>query len=149
MDYKKPLAIIVLIIILGAAFFVYNYNIDKPIDKKEDTSSDEPLIITGNISSFDDAVNSFCFNLFRQMFNDPNIETLFLNVLGGITKCDDVSKGIIKARNQTGTNKQIVVRMMGTNEDKGKSILAEVGIETLDSMDEAANRVVDLSKGGE
>jgi len=80
MKYKKPLAIIVLIIILGAAFFVYNYNFDKPIDKKEDTSSDEPLIITGNISSFDDAVNSFCFNLFRQMFNDPNIDNnIFLS----------------------------------------------------------------------
>ena len=80
MNYKKPLAIIVLIIILGAAFFVYNYDFDKPIDRKEDTSSDEPLIITGNISSFDDAVNSFCFNLLRQMFNDPNIDNnIFLS----------------------------------------------------------------------
>jgi serpin B len=69
------MTIIVLFILLGSVFFIINNNSDKPIEKKEDTSSDEPSIITGNISSFDDAVNVFCFNLLRQMYSDPDIDS--------------------------------------------------------------------------
>ena len=75
MKYKKPLAISVILLLLGTALLVYNLKLDNNIDETEDTSSDEPLVITGNISSFDDAVNVFCLNLLRQMFSDSNIDS--------------------------------------------------------------------------
>jgi serpin B len=80
MKYKAIFAIVVCLILIGTAVFVYNLNYNKTIDEKEDTSSDEPFIITGNISSFDDAVNVFCFNLFRQMYFDSDIDkNIFLS----------------------------------------------------------------------
>ena len=52
------------------------------------------------------------------VLSDPRVEALIVNILGGITRCDDTAKGIIQARENTGTEKPIVVRMMGTNEER-------------------------------
>jgi len=73
MKYKIPLAIIACAILIGATIFAFNYYSGTTTEDKE--SEDETLIITGNISSFDDAVNVFGFNLFRQLYddNDGNI----------------------------------------------------------------------------
>ncbi len=81
------------------------------------------------------------------VLSDPRVEALFVNVLGGITKCDDTAKGIVRARADTGSKKPIVVRMMGTNEEEGRRILKEEGIEALDTMEEAAERAVRLVGG--
>jgi succinyl-CoA synthetase beta subunit len=72
----------------------------------------------------------------------PRAKSIFINILGGITRCDEVAKGIIKALNEIKTNKKIVVRMKGTNEEIGKKMLNEVGIFTYDEMEEAAKEVV-------
>lgn len=79
------------------------------------------------------------------VLSDPRIDALFVNILGGITRCDDTARGLIEARRRTGSEKPIVVRMMGTNEEEGRRLLREAGIDTLDTMEEAAERVVALA----
>jgi len=81
------------------------------------------------------------------VLSDNRVKALFVNVLGGITRCDDTAKGIIEARGRLGDNKPIVVRMMGTNEEEGKRLLHGAGIETNDTMEEAAQKAVQLAKG--
>ena len=81
------------------------------------------------------------------VLKDNRINALFVNVLGGITRCDDTAKGIIEARKKLGENKPIVVRIMGTNEEEGKRLLHGAGIETNDTMEEAAQKAVRLAKG--
>lgn len=81
------------------------------------------------------------------VLSDPRVSALFINVLGGITRCDDTARGIIEARRRAPLEKPIVVRMMGTNEEEGKKLLEEAGIDTLDTMEDAAERVVALVGG--
>lgn len=81
------------------------------------------------------------------VLKDGRVKALFVNVLGGITRCDDTAKGIIDARRKLNDKKPIVVRMMGTNEEEGKRLLHEAGIETDDTMEEAAQKAVALAKG--
>ena len=81
------------------------------------------------------------------VLSDPRIEALFVNILGGITRCDDIARGIAAARHRTGSDKPIVARLMGTNEEEGIRILEEAGIKSLETMEEAAERVVRLSGG--
>jgi succinyl-CoA synthetase beta subunit len=82
------------------------------------------------------------------VLSDPKVKTLFINILGGITRCDDVAKGILEARAKIGTTKPMVIRLVGTNEAEGKRILREAGIHVLESMEEAAQRVVEISRRG-
>jgi succinyl-CoA synthetase beta subunit len=79
------------------------------------------------------------------VLSDERTKALFVNVLGGITRCDYTAEGIVAARMELGINKPIVVRMMGTKEAEGKAILKKNGIDTLDSMEEAAEQAVKLA----
>jgi succinyl-CoA synthetase beta subunit len=70
------------------------------------------------------------------------LRAVFLNVLGGITKCDEVALGLVKALNESNAKVPFVVRMVGTNEEEGRKILADNHISYLDSMETAAEAVV-------
>jgi len=83
----------------------------------------------------------------RFVLADPRTRALLVNVLGGITRCDHTAEGIVSARRELGSCKPIVVRMMGTNEAEGKAILERAGIETRDTMEEAAEKAVRLVEG--
>ena len=78
---------------------------------------------------------------------DVRTKALFVNILGGITRCDETAMGIVAAREELGVSKPIVVRMMGTREAEGKAILSESGIKTLATMEEAAEMAVRLAGG--
>jgi len=82
------------------------------------------------------------------VFSDPEVEVVFINILGGITRCDEVAKGILEAKRQIAFLKPVVVRLVGTNEDEGRRILTEAGIHVLDSMEEAAKKAVEIAKTG-
>jgi succinyl-CoA synthetase beta subunit len=82
------------------------------------------------------------------VLSDPNVKVLFINILGGITRCDEVARGILEAREKAGVTKPMVIRLVGTNEDEGKRILIEAGIHVLESMEEAAQRAVEISRQG-
>ena len=81
------------------------------------------------------------------VLGDERVKVLYVNILGGITRGDYTAEGIVRAREELGVNKPIVVRMMGTKEEEGKTILKKNGIETLDSMEEAAELAVKLAGG--
>jgi succinyl-CoA synthetase beta subunit len=78
------------------------------------------------------------------VLSDPNVKALFVNILGGITRCDDVARGIIEAIKNSVFTKPTVVRLVGTNEEEGKRILTEAGMHVSDSMEEAERQVVKL-----
>jgi succinyl-CoA synthetase beta subunit len=82
------------------------------------------------------------------VLSDPNVKALFINILGGITRCDEVARGILEAKETVGVTKPMVIRLVGTNEEEGKRILTEAGIDVLESMEDAAKRVVEISKQG-
>ena len=80
------------------------------------------------------------------VLSEPTIKTIFINILGGITRCDEVARGILKAKEKVGITKPMVIRLVGTNEEEGKRILTEAGIPVLESMEEAAKKIVEISK---
>jgi succinyl-CoA synthetase beta subunit len=86
---------------------------------------------------------------FEIVLTDPDVKVLFINILGGITRCDEVARGILEAREKVGVTKPMVIRLVGTNEEEGKRILTEAGLHVLDSMEEAAQKVVEIVKHGE
>lgn len=82
------------------------------------------------------------------VLSDPKVGVVFINILGGITRCDEVAKGILEAKRRIGFTKPIVIRLVGTNEEEGRRILTEAGIHFLDSMEEAAMKAVEIAKTG-
>lgn len=80
------------------------------------------------------------------VLGDERTRALLVNVLGGITRCDHIAEGVVAARREVAVEKPVVVRMMGTNEEEGRKILKEAGIETLGSMEEAAELAVKLAE---
>lgn len=75
-----------------------------------------------------------------------NLKALFVNILGGITRCDDVANGLVRALKESHVRIPITVRMVGTNEEEGRRILSANGIAFLDSMETAAEAVVKSSR---
>jgi len=80
------------------------------------------------------------------VLSDPNVKALFINILGGITRCDEVALGILRAKEKFGVTKPVVIRLVGTNEEEGKRTLTEAGMHVLESMEEAAQKVVEASR---
>lgn len=78
------------------------------------------------------------------LLQHPKTEVIFINILGGITRCDEVAKGIVSALRKLATKKKMVVRLKGTNEEEGKRILEENNVFVLEEMDEAARKAVEL-----
>jgi succinyl-CoA synthetase beta subunit len=74
---------------------------------------------------------------------DPAVEAILINIFGGITRGDIVAHGIREALGRVQVEVPIVVRLSGTNAIEGQAILAEAGIVAVDSMDEAAKKVVE------
>ena len=77
---------------------------------------------------------------------NPQVKAILVNIMGGITRCDEVAKGILAAREEKGIDVPMVIRMLGTNEDAGQKLLENAGIPFLKTMEEAANKVVELVK---
>ena len=80
------------------------------------------------------------------LLGDKNVKAVMINIFGGITRCDDVARGLIKALEIIITDVPIVVRLSGTNAEEGLAILKETGLPTVSSMSEAAKKAIELSK---
>jgi succinyl-CoA synthetase beta subunit len=75
----------------------------------------------------------------------PKTKKIFMNIFGGITRCDEVARGIVKAIQELGElPKPLVVRLAGTNEEEGRKILQEAGIEAFVDPIEAVKRLMEL-----
>jgi len=77
----------------------------------------------------------------------PKARSIFINIFGGITRCDEVAKGIVQAMKEVGPRKPIVIRLVGTNEEEGRAILEEAGIKAFTDPAEAAKEAVRLGGG--
>jgi succinyl-CoA synthetase beta subunit len=78
--------------------------------------------------------------------SDPNVKSILINIFGGITRCDDVAKGLVQALGQTSIDVPIVARLTGTNEAEAREILAEHELVTAETMDEAVEKAVELAR---
>ena len=82
------------------------------------------------------------------VLNDPDTKAVLVNVLGGITRCDEVARGIIEAIKETKAEKPLAVRLVGTNQWEGQRILADAGVSVLGSMEETASKAVEFASRG-
>jgi succinyl-CoA synthetase beta subunit len=77
---------------------------------------------------------------------DPNVKVILFNIFGGITRCDDVAKGIVEATKKIDIEPPIVIRLTGTNEREALDILSDAGFSATTSMDEVVSRAVELAR---
>ncbi len=80
---------------------------------------------------------------------DPAVRGIFVNIFGGITRGDEVARGVIAARDALGLRLPLVVRMTGTREEEGRQLLEQAGIIPAVGAPEAARAIVDLARGGD
>ena len=81
---------------------------------------------------------------FKLILSDKSVKGILINIFGGIMRCDIIADGVVWAAKEVGVNVPVVVRLEGTNAEKGKQILAESGlaIQSADGLADAANRIV-------
>ena len=87
---------------------------------------------------------------FKMILSDESVKAVFVNIFGGIMKCDTIADGIVEAAGEVGINVPLVVRLEGTNVEAGREILSGSGldIQTGADMKEAASKVVEAAKTG-
>jgi len=85
---------------------------------------------------------------FRILLKNEKLKVILINIFGGITRCDDVAQGILIARRQLAISVPIVIRLIGTNEQKGRQMLAEAGMIVRREMTEAIREAVMCARGG-
>jgi succinyl-CoA synthetase beta subunit len=81
---------------------------------------------------------------------DPQVRSIYFNIFGGITRCDEVARGILQALERMGIELPIVVRLDGTNADEGRRLLQEAGAANVHAeatMLDGARRAVELAAG--
>lgn len=83
---------------------------------------------------------------FRIILSDPNVKAILINIFGGITRGDEVARGILAAIEECKPTTPMVVRLVGTNADEGLKILGAANMNTAESLLEAAQKAVTLSK---
>jgi succinyl-CoA synthetase beta subunit len=85
---------------------------------------------------------------FKIILSDANVKGIFVNIFGGIMKCDVIAEGVVEAAKQVGLQVPLVVRLEGTNVDLGKKILNESGLNLVaaESMADGAQKIVSLVK---
>ena len=81
---------------------------------------------------------------FKIIMKDPNVKGILVNIFGGIMKCDVIAEGVIAAVKETNLAVPLVVRLEGTNVEKGKEIIANSGLNVIpaDDLDDAAQKIV-------
>lgn len=84
---------------------------------------------------------------FKILLDDDKVKGIFVNIFGGIMKCDVIAAGVVEAAKQVGLNLPLVVRLEGTNVELGKEILRQSGLDIIaaESMADGAQRIVELA----
>jgi succinyl-CoA synthetase beta subunit len=85
---------------------------------------------------------------FTMILSSPKVKGIFVNIFGGIMKCDVIAEGVVAATRELGLKVPLVVRLEGTNVELGKKILSESGlaIQAADSMADGAKKIVAATK---
>ena len=82
----------------------------------------------------------------KLLLGDKNVKVVLINIFGGITRCDDVAKGLLEAFQQIKTEVPIVIRLTGTNEKEGRALLQGTHFHVAETMGDATQKAVALSK---
>lgn len=82
----------------------------------------------------------------KLLLEDNDVNVVFINIFGGITRCDDVARGLLEAFRQIETTIPVVIRLTGTNEKEGRELLANSAFHSAGTMSEAVTKAVELSK---
>jgi len=82
----------------------------------------------------------------RIILADPNVKAILFNVFGGITRCDEVARGILSALSEVKTKVPMVIRLVGTNAEEGRRILANANMITAETLVDAAQKAVAIAK---
>ncbi|MDF0645273.1 MAG: ADP-forming succinate--CoA ligase subunit beta [Nitrospira sp.] len=84
---------------------------------------------------------------FRILLKDPNVKGIFINIFGGIVRCERIAHGVIEAAKEVKITVPLVVRLQGTNAEEGRKLLAESGLklDVADDLWEAAQKIVKLT----
>ena len=87
-------------------------------------------------------------NAFMILLSDEKVKGIFVNIFGGIMKCDVIANGVVAAAKELGLSVPLVVRLAGTNVEEGKKILNESGLNLIaaEDMADGAQQIVKLSK---
>lgn len=80
------------------------------------------------------------------ILGDPNVKAVMINIFGGITRCDEVARGILQALDSIETDVPFVVRLEGTNAVEGRAVLESANLPTAVTLSEAAQKAVELAK---
>ena len=85
---------------------------------------------------------------FQIITSDPNVKGIFVNIFGGIMRCDVIATGIVEAVERVGLSVPLVVRLEGTNVDKGRQILNESGLDVVaaDDLRDGAQKILELTR---
>ena len=83
----------------------------------------------------------------RIILADSNVKAVLFNVFGGITRGDEVARGILSALSEIKTDVPMVARLVGTNADEGRLILSQADMITADTLADAAKKAVAIAKG--
>mmetsp|Transcript_32538 Transcript_32538/g.96836 ORF Transcript_32538/g.96836 Transcript_32538/m.96836 type:complete len:419 (+) Transcript_32538:67-1323(+) len=85
---------------------------------------------------------------FKIIQGDPDVKSILINIFGGIMRCDVIAEGVVSAVKEVGLSKPLVVRLVGTNVEMGKKIIADSGLPViaLGDFTEAAKKAVELAK---
>ncbi|MDA2978759.1 MAG: ADP-forming succinate--CoA ligase subunit beta [Actinomycetota bacterium] len=85
---------------------------------------------------------------FKIITSDPNVKGIFVNIFGGIMRCDTIAEGVVAAVHEVGLEVPLVVRLEGTNVELGKQIINESGLNVVsaDDMKDGAVKIVELSQ---
>ena len=78
----------------------------------------------------------------RLILSDPKVEAVLFNIFGGITRGDEVARGILEALDEIDTDVPMVVRLAGTNAEEGREILKDADMETAETLSDAAQKAV-------
>ena len=84
----------------------------------------------------------------RIILSDENVRAVLFNIFGGITRCDEVARGILAALAEIETDVPMIARLVGTNEEEGRRLLAEAEMITASTLEEAAQKAVQAARGG-
>ncbi len=82
----------------------------------------------------------------KLLLSDKHVKVVLINIFGGITRCDDVAKGLIEAFEQLNTKMPIVIRLTGTNEAEGRALLQGTRFAVGTSMADAGHKAVELAR---
>ncbi len=81
---------------------------------------------------------------FEIISHNRGVKAILINIFGGITRCDDIAKGIVQAKKEMNLSIPIVIRLIGTNEKEGRALLNEAGIEAYEDLASAVQKVVEF-----